>query len=236
MKLLTPQVFEALKSALTIEVLTDLGELAKTASILDQHFDRLKLLGLLEARPLTVNFQCSEREVRIGCGDGVMSDSEIEAMREYGEIVCRTKEEVLASDLELIFVKGLSFVEEEKVGDLPRGVLPVSTLIELSYLPRSNTVIFPYKFTRLRLDEHRELHFVLTKSFLKKKLRAVHPVYGTVYVGNIAGVEVNIKELVHSGYPQLGVVVSRSKLGNKLSIMRVLGDDDLRELLSSLGD
>ncbi|MEM1668445.1 MAG: hypothetical protein QXM53_07290 [Thermofilaceae archaeon] len=40
---------------------------------------------------------------------------------------------------------------------------------------------------------------------------------------------------MRGGYPQLAVVSSRRRFGRRLSILRVLGGEDLRELLSSLG-
>lgn len=234
-RLLTPRAFEALRTALTVEVLTDLKELSGGVSGLSRHNGGLEILQLLEARPLAVNFQVDANEVRIGCGDGVMSDFEIEALREYGEVVSKAREEVSAREVEAIRVKGLSFVGEEKVGDLPQGVLPVSGMVGLLYLPRDGTVIFPYRFSRVKLDERRELRFVLPKNFHREKVRAVHPVYGTVYSGEVLGVEVDVRELTRGGIPQLGVVASRSRLGGRLGVVRLLGDDDLRELLSSLG-
>lgn len=236
MRLLTPPVFEALKSALTVEASAEPSELAKCIPGLNRHSGRLEVLKMLGSRPLIVNFQVSGREVRVGCGDGIMSDFEIEAFREYGEIAGRTREEVSVKEVELVRVKGLGYVEEEKVGDLPRGVLPVSSVIELLYLPRSGTVIFPYRFSRVRLDEHRELRFVLPRNFLRKRLRAVHPTYRTIYSGEVVGVEVGIGELIQGSYPQLGVIPSMNRLRGMLSVVRVLGDEDLRELLSSLGD
>ncbi|MEM4873619.1 MAG: hypothetical protein QXY35_09185 [Thermofilaceae archaeon] len=234
MRLLTPRVFEALKTALTVEVLVGDGGLAGGAPP-TRESGGLEVLRLLEARPLAVNFQVGEGEVRVGCGDGVMSDFEIEALGEYGRVVSGMREEVPVGEVERLRVKGLRFVEEERVGDLPRGVLPVSGVVDLLYLPRDDTVILPYRFNRVRLGERRELRFVLPKSFLRERARAVHPVYGRVYEGEVVGVEVDVRELVRGGYPQLAVVSSRRRFGGRLSILRVLGDEDLRELLSSLG-
>ncbi|MEM2678260.1 MAG: hypothetical protein QXU62_06430, partial [Thermofilaceae archaeon] len=130
MRLLPHRVFEALKTALTVEVLVDDRELAKGA-LLTPGSGGLDVLQLLEARPLAVNFQVGEGEVRVGCGDGVMSDFEIEALGEYGRVVSGMREEVPVGQVERLRVKGLRFVEEEKVGDLPRGVLPVSGVVDL---------------------------------------------------------------------------------------------------------
>ncbi|MEM1930032.1 MAG: hypothetical protein QXH81_08700, partial [Thermofilaceae archaeon] len=92
-RLLTPRVFEALKTALTVEVLVGDGGLARGAPP-TRGSGGLEVLRLLEARPLVVNFQVGEGEVRVGCGDGVMSDFEIEAFGEYGRVVSGMREEV----------------------------------------------------------------------------------------------------------------------------------------------
>ncbi|MEM4959249.1 MAG: hypothetical protein QXX12_05170, partial [Nanopusillaceae archaeon] len=70
MRLLTPRVFEALKTALTVEVLVEDRGLARGAPP-TRESGGLEVLRLLEARPLAVNFQVVEGEVRVGCGDGV---------------------------------------------------------------------------------------------------------------------------------------------------------------------
>ncbi len=227
MKLLTARVMEALKSAMLVDVVEDLRQLMLGGR-------ELEVARYIEARPHVVSIQVTGNGVLVGCCDGVMSDGEIEAFEEYGRIISSTQTAVGKRELEPFRLRGRKFVGEEKFGDQPRGVLPVEDFVELLYYGPGNVVIFPFRFSRVDLGSGRGLLVVLHKGYKRERVSAKHPVYGKVYRGEVLGVEVGVDALARR-HASLGAVVGEDKLHGRISFVYLMGDEDLKNLIESIG-